>query len=152
MKQKIYHFLEESNTFASKLVNMFIVVLIFVSSGLAILQLIKPDFFGGFTQVIEQAEYWILGIFTVEFLLRLYSTRSQKHFWNSATTWIDLLSIVPFYFGINNSVMLRVFRMFRIFRLSRKGMMQFFDEPKTPIALATRFFIITLIILSSAVA
>lgn len=134
------------------MVRLGIVFLILLSSSVAIVQLLQENFFGSYSYIVEQFEGVVLSIFTLELLLRWWSAPGQKQFWNSATSWIDIISIVPFYFGVTNLVALRIFRVFRIFRLSRKGLLDFFDKPQSQLALYTRVFIIILIILSASLA
>ena len=152
MREHLRFFLEESTAIIARSFRGLIVVLILLSSLFAIAQLLEPDIFGHFSGAIESFEVVVLAIFTVEFLLRWFATTSQRQFWNSATTWIDLIAIVPFYFGVTNGVVLRLFRVFRIFRLSRRSMLQFFDEPRSKAALITRFLIVVLIIVSASLA
>ena len=151
-KQNVHYFLTDSQTFLARFLRMSIVTLIMVSSALAIIQLLQPGIFGVYGQILEQFEWIVLGIFTLEFAVRWLSSPTQKQFWNSATTWIDAISIVPFYFGITNLVALRLFRVFRIFKLSRKGLLNFFDSPTSLPALWTRFGIIALIVISASLA
>jgi len=133
-------------------VQSFIVLLIVLSSGIALLQLMWFSFLDSYAWLIEKFELIVLGIFTIEFLFRLFISESYKRFFNSSMNWIDLISIVPFYFGMNNTVLLRLFRIMRVVRLSRKDMLDFFDKPKSNLAVTVRFLIITLIILSVSLA
>lgn len=151
-KARIRFFLEESPSFFARLVRTGVVALILVSAAVAIVGLLAPELLAPANSLIEHFELVVLGIFTIEFLLRWYAAETQSRFWNSATTWIDLLAIVPFYFGITNTVVLRVFRILRIFRLSRGNMLAFFDEPTSVFALVVRFCIIVLILLSAGLA
>ena len=56
-----------------------------------------------------------IGIFTIEYLLRLYFADSKVNFIFSFYGIMDLIAIVPFYMPINAD--LRVFRAFRLLRL-----------------------------------
>lgn len=67
--------------------------------------------------------------FTIEYLVRLFTSPNKYHFFASLLNFIDLIAIAPFYITLlldkseSNSVaalrILRVVRVFRIFKLSR---------------------------------
>jgi len=59
----------------------------------------------------------IVGIFTVEYALRLYAAPSRLGYVFSATGIIDLLSIIPFYGNIPWGEYLRLLRLIRIFKI-----------------------------------
>ena len=69
-----------------------------------------------------------IAIFTVEFLVRLFSTPNLRDFWTSFYTWVDVLAIAPFYVGVcvaGNAgeflVVLRVLRLLRLLRMLKLG-------------------------------
>ncbi|KAG2444538.1 hypothetical protein HXX76_001284 [Chlamydomonas incerta] len=76
-------------------------------------------------------DYVCLGIFTVEFLLRLLTCSSLTHFAASAMNWIDFLAIAPFYLELmivgpttgnqaaSQTRIIRVLRLLRVLRLMR---------------------------------
>eukprot|EP01065_Artemidia_motanka_P023714 TRINITY_DN28388_c0_g1_i1.p1 TRINITY_DN28388_c0_g1~~TRINITY_DN28388_c0_g1_i1.p1 ORF type:complete len:671 (+),score=199.89 TRINITY_DN28388_c0_g1_i1:68-2014(+) len=82
----------------------------------------------GFTFAIESI---CIGIFTVEFLLRSVTTPSRKEYWLSFFTWVDIVSILPYYLvlwgvvpensGTGALVALRVVRVMRLIRLFKFG-------------------------------
>ena len=82
----------------------------------------------------RNAETVCVGIFTVEFMFRLYATPYRCQHLRSFTSIIDILAILPFYIntfislagGSNNPqtqalATLRVFRIFRVFKLIRNN-------------------------------
>jgi len=64
-----------------------------------------------------------VAIFTVEFVVRLATTPSQMGFWSSPLTWIDLLSILPYYIvlmaGGSGGSQFAAFRVLRLVRVTR---------------------------------
>ena len=68
-----------------------------------------------------------VGIFTVEYFLRLYAAPDRWRFMRSIMSVIDVVAIFPYYVGLlfktdsfsGMFVTLRVFRVFRIFKFSR---------------------------------
>eukprot|EP01062_Namystynia_karyoxenos_P007981 TRINITY_DN12810_c0_g1_i1.p1 TRINITY_DN12810_c0_g1~~TRINITY_DN12810_c0_g1_i1.p1 ORF type:complete len:616 (+),score=193.86 TRINITY_DN12810_c0_g1_i1:208-2055(+) len=75
------------------------------------------------------AEAACIAVFTLEFTLRLCSTPSQAAYWTSGWTWIDIVSVLPFYLtvlgllpsesGAETLVVLRVLRIARLARVLR---------------------------------
>eukprot|EP01062_Namystynia_karyoxenos_P024505 TRINITY_DN19561_c0_g1_i1.p1 TRINITY_DN19561_c0_g1~~TRINITY_DN19561_c0_g1_i1.p1 ORF type:complete len:630 (+),score=164.93 TRINITY_DN19561_c0_g1_i1:210-2099(+) len=75
------------------------------------------------------AEAICIAFFTVEFVVRFCATPSQTSYWTSAWTWIDLVSVLPFYLtlfkvlpgdsGAGALVVLRVLRLARLARVLR---------------------------------
>ena len=78
--------------------------------------------------VFEPLEATCLGVFTVEYLIRLYCTPDRRKLIRSMSHLIDILTIVPYYFeliysktgkelvGAGGTIM-RVFHIFRVFRI-----------------------------------
>eukprot|EP01065_Artemidia_motanka_P050366 TRINITY_DN8594_c0_g2_i1.p1 TRINITY_DN8594_c0_g2~~TRINITY_DN8594_c0_g2_i1.p1 ORF type:complete len:925 (+),score=367.52 TRINITY_DN8594_c0_g2_i1:204-2978(+) len=70
-----------------------------------------------------------IALFTLELLLRIISTPSQRTFWSGVYTWIDLLSIFPFYLSLSGVVddrarglaVLRIVRLTRLLRILKVG-------------------------------
>ena len=62
----------------------------------------------------------ILVLFSFEFFIRLYVASDKKKFFKSKYTWIDLITIVPFWFGYTDLQFLRILRFFRLYRYSEK--------------------------------
>eukprot|EP01062_Namystynia_karyoxenos_P038682 TRINITY_DN2809_c0_g1_i1.p1 TRINITY_DN2809_c0_g1~~TRINITY_DN2809_c0_g1_i1.p1 ORF type:complete len:644 (+),score=133.02 TRINITY_DN2809_c0_g1_i1:160-2091(+) len=69
-----------------------------------------------------------IGVFTVEFIVRLLATPSLSGYWTNFFTWVDILAIAPFYAGValgsNPSgalVVLRVLRLLRLLRMLKLG-------------------------------
>ena len=64
-----------------------------------------------------------VAIFTIEFIVRLVTTSSQVGFWSSPLTWIDLLSVLPYYvvlmIGGSGGAQFAAFRVLRLIRVTR---------------------------------
>ena len=77
---------------------------------------------------IADTEYACVAYFTLEFVLRLFATPSQKEFWSSGFTWVDLISILPFYISLLGAkyligrtflVLTRITRIARVLKVGR---------------------------------
>ena len=151
-REKIHTFLDISDSIASRSFRWILVVCIIVSSLVAILQLLKVGFIFEYSDIIWVFEKGILIIFTWELLLRVYVAGSFRDYLSRSINWIDILWVVPFYFGISNTTVLRLFRVLRIMKFKRSNLADFFDKPSTKLSLWVRFCIIWLILLSSWIA
>lgn len=123
IKEKLHEVIFEADTPSGKAFDIALLVLIAISVFFVMIETV-PSFsqYGG---LFEIAEWTFTIIFTVEYLLRIYSVRSP---WKYATSFygvIDLVSILPTYLGLiftaGSSLMvvraLRLLRVFRIFKL-----------------------------------
>lgn len=71
---------------------------------------------------LRLAEWVITGVFTVEYLLRIYATQRPMQYVTSFFGLIDLVSIVPTYLGLlladaHYMMLVRVLRLLRVFRV-----------------------------------
>ncbi|NJM98414.1 MAG: ion transporter [Phormidesmis sp. RL_2_1] len=121
IKEKIRYSLNESVTRWGVAIKGAIALLILLSAVLFALQtypLPEP------VQVaIGISDRCILALFTIEYLLRLWSANHRLQFVFSLYGLIDLLAILPFIFGFIDTRFLRLMRWLRILRLAR-----FFEE------------------------
>ena len=84
--------------------------------------------------VLNFIDYCAIGFFTLEYVVRLFSTPSLKHFFLSMLNTVDLLAILPFLISLMlyelqafNIVgkagkllhLIRILRVFRVFKLVR---------------------------------
>lgn len=107
----------ESNSGMGLYFNFFIQFLIFVSIvNFSILTL--PNLSIKTQEIINRLEIFCVSVFTVEYLLRIYSASSRVKFFFSFFGLIDLIAILPFYLTLGMDLKsLRAIRLFRILRL-----------------------------------
>lgn len=115
--KKLWNFFENPKSKLAIISKWIIIVLIVISSLLAIFQLLGYNIKYLSQESIHLFELFVLGIFTLEFILRLYASPSKSNFFKDIFNWIDLMAIAPFYIGIESSTILRVFRALRLLRL-----------------------------------
>lgn len=96
--------------------DVFIMFLIFLSSLIFVLETSINNQF--ILIIFFYLELFILGVFSIELVLRYIVAPSKKKFFTSIYTWIDILAVVPFWFGFQ-SQFIRMFRLFRVFRFFR---------------------------------
>lgn len=116
-KESVRNFLDNPSTPFGISVRIFIIILIIVSVVIALIQILFPWTLTWYDTYIHSFEKFILVIFTLEFVARLLSAISLKDFVKHPSNWIDLLAIAPFYFWIDDAVILRLFRILRIFKV-----------------------------------
>ncbi len=133
IKQKIYDFFENPETFFAKFVQIFILFLILLSSFLVYVEYKKADIFLEHKELFLLAEYLILSIFTIEYVLRFYGATKKFKFVAKPLNIIDFLAIFPSFLAIILSIflditnvkalklilLLRFSRLLRLFKLLR---------------------------------
>jgi len=125
-KKKLYEIIFEADTQKGKAFDLTIIVLILLSVLLVLLDSIAGvrEHFG---TVIHVTEWFITGIFLLEYLLRIYVLDRPLKYIFSFYGLIDLMAILPNFLGLilsgGQSLMViravRLLRVFRIFKLSR---------------------------------
>lgn len=125
-KKRIYEIIFEADTPAGKAFDVTIIVLIFLSVLLVLIDSIAPVH-QKYRSIFYTAEWVITGLFLIEYLLRIYVLDKPIKYIFSFFGIIDLLAILPNFIGLifagSQSLMVirvvRLIRVFRIFKLSR---------------------------------
>lgn len=126
LKKKIFTIIFGTDTPAGKTFDVVLLTLILLSVSVVVLESVRsiretsPQFFTG-------VEWVFTIVFTLEYLLRIYSSPNPVKYMTSFFGVIDLLAILPTYLGLffHQSTFLltfralRLMRMFRIFKLGR---------------------------------
>lgn len=124
-----YHFKDTT----SKVINIFIITLIVLNVASVILE--TEESLQAYSKLFKGFEIFSVVIYTVEYLLRLWSITADKKYKHPFTgrlrymvqpfAVIDLLAILPFYlplllpFDLRFIRILRLFRIFRVLKLGR---------------------------------
>ena len=119
-RQKIHIVIYGVNTFYGRLFDLVLLVLIFLSVLLVMLESVKSldEKYHTFLNVSE----WVITVFfTIEYILRIISTKRPKSYVFSFYGIIDLIAVLPMYlsFFIPGSQVLSVVRALRLLRLFR---------------------------------
>lgn len=124
-KKRLREIIFEADTPAGKTFDVLLIISVILSVGAVMLESIGAieARLGGFLRGIE----WLFTIlFTIEYVLRLYSVQKNLRYAFSFFGIVDLLSILPTYIGIllpgshyfMTIRILRVLRIFRVFKLA----------------------------------
>lgn len=121
LKDRIHEIIFESNTKAGKAFDIGLLVFILLSVILVLVDSVNA-FHVKYLRVIRISEWVITAVFTIEYILRLYSVRNRKKYATSFFGVVDLLSILPtylslFFAGTHYLVVIRALRLLRIFRI-----------------------------------
>ena len=116
-RERVRQAFEESDTQLGFAINSAIALLILLSAALFAIQTYSlPD---SIRLVLRIADQVILGLFTLEYLLRLWAAQKPLRFAFSLYGLIDLVAILPFLLGFVDARSLRLIRWLRILRLAR---------------------------------
>ena len=132
LRKKLFEIIFEADTFAGKAFDISLLLVILLSTVIVILEsvnTINQSLYNEFKII----EWTITLLFSIEYLLRIYSLRKPSGYVFSFFGIVDLLAILPSYLGLfligTHSLLviraLRLLRIFRIFKISR-----YLDEGK----------------------
>lgn len=124
-KEELREIILYTETPAGRRFDKFIVVLIFLSILIVILETM-PDIPRGFFWFLYGLEWIITVLFTIEYFTRLYVERNPVRYAFSFYGLVDLLSFLPtylsmFFLGTQHLLVIRVLRLLRIFRIFKLG-------------------------------
>lgn len=124
-KDKVYRIIFKRDTKAGYLFDIIVIVLVLISVALVIVGSVRS--INDRHVVLFHWLHWSLTfLFTIEYFLRLYAAKER---WKYATSFlgiVDLLAILPSYFGIfiaggDHFVIIRILRLLRIVRIFEMG-------------------------------
>lgn len=121
LRRKLHEVIFEADTPAGRTFDVILLVLILLSVVAVCLESVAPirQEHGTALRALE----WILtGLFTIEYVLRLYCVRRPSRYAGSFFGVVDLLAIVPTYLsvvvpGSQSLVVIRALRLLRVFRV-----------------------------------
>jgi voltage-gated potassium channel len=131
-RSRLFNVIFENDTPAGKLFDVILLILIFLSILLVMLQSI-PSLDSKYHEVFYHAEWVISILFTIEYVLRLFTVKSPVKYATSFYGIIDLLSILPTFLSlllpqtqyllvIRSLRLMRVFRIFKLTQFVREGL------------------------------
>lgn len=114
-RQRLWAVLHHGRGLPGRMFNAGITLLIVVSVALIPLEWIVS--FERYTYVILMIEAAAAGVFTLEYILRIYAAPRRWKYIFSFWGIVDLLSIAPFYAGLFGTEYIRILRLVRFFKL-----------------------------------
>lgn len=120
-RDTLYKIIYHADTPAGKLFDILLIVFI-IASVLVIMFDSVGWLHQKYGEIFYFVEWFFTLIFTIEYILRLVSTRHPVRYFFSFFGIIDLLSIIPTYLGLfvdgaHNLLVIRILRILRIFRV-----------------------------------
>jgi len=117
LKQRIAAYLDDTNTATGGWVTIAIALLILVSAAIFVVETYPiPE---PWQRGLAVMDWGILGLFTVEYLLRLWSSDRPWSYAFSLYGLVDLVAISPFVLGFLDMRFVRLLRWLRVLRLVR---------------------------------
>jgi len=121
MREKINQIIFGHDTKSSKLFDVILLWVILISVIVVILESV-PSLNDRFANLFFYAEWIITILFTFEYILRIWSSKTPFRYVFSFWGLVDLLSILPTYldlinFGFHYLLAIRIFRLLRVFRI-----------------------------------
>lgn len=129
-KQRLHEIIFEADTPAGKTFDITLLIAIVLSIVVVMLESVA-SISNQYRTLFDALEWGLTGLFTIEYLLRIWITKKSWKYMISMYGIIDLLSILPTYLGIfmtgGSSLMaIRVLRLLRVFRVLK--LVQFLNE------------------------
>ena len=156
LRYKIHDTIFEADTFLGKLFDEILLVFIILSVGVVMLDSV-PEIHNEYMQALLYAEWFFTIVFSIEYLLRIWTTLKPGKYIFSFYGIIDLLSVLPTYIGLflagsHFLMIIRILRLLRVFRVLK--LMQFLGASRLLLEsfknsrhkIAVFFFFIVLIV------
>ncbi len=124
-RERIFEIIFESDTPEGRWFDIILMVCILVSIACVILETV-PSLQEKYGMVFYVLEWVFTGIFTLEYVMRIYSVYRPKRYVLSFFGLVDLISIIPTYLsffiaGSQQLMVIRALRLLRIFRIFKLG-------------------------------
>lgn len=121
LRDRLYIVIFESDTLAGKLFDVALLVLILASVITVVLESVA-SVAADYHHVLRTLEWIYTGLFTVEYVLRVYSAHRRLRYMLSFFGIIDLLALLPtfvglLYPGVYSLMVIRALRLLRVFRV-----------------------------------
>tara|TARA_B110000483_G_scaffold99953_1_gene122676 strand:- start:113898 stop:114731 length:834 start_codon:yes stop_codon:yes gene_type:complete len=120
-RQKLHHVIFGTDTPAGKTFDLVLIYTILASVATVILESVESISMH-YQGIFDSAEWFFTVLFTVEYIIRIYTHPSPRKYIFSVYGFIDLVAILPTYLaliftGAESLIILRLIRVMRIFRV-----------------------------------
>ncbi len=121
IRKKLFEIIFEADTASGKIFDIVLLFIILLSTVVVIIESV-PSINQVLYKEFRIIEWTITILFTIEYLLRIYSLKKPSGYIFSFFGIVDLLAILPFYLGLffigtHSLLVIRVLRLLRIFRI-----------------------------------
>ena len=121
MKEKLHEIIFEADSPMGKLFDVLLMWAILFSVGVVFLESV-PNINAKYAEELRITEFFFTALFTVEYLLRLYSVKKPLNYAFSFFGLVDLLSVLPTFVeillpGVASIRVIRILRLLRVFRV-----------------------------------
>lgn len=121
LRQKVYIIIYGTNTVAGRLFDLILLAVIVLSVILVMLETVE-GFDAKFHKEVVLLEWIITAFFTIEYVLRIITTRKPLRYIFSFYGIIDLIAVLPMYLslfltGTSVLTIVRAFRLLRLFKI-----------------------------------
>ncbi|WP_372754816.1 ion transporter [Labilibaculum sp.] len=121
LQDQLYEIIFEADTRIGKIFDLALLIVILLSILLVILESV-PSIERDYHSLLKISEWIITGIFTIEYILRIWIVEKPKAYIFSFYGIIDLLSVLPTYLGLviagtHGFMVIRALRLLRVFRI-----------------------------------
>ncbi|MFC1669176.1 potassium channel family protein [Spirochaetota bacterium] len=115
LREKIYNLFQDIDTKPGRILDIIIVILIFIVSIIFVIKTYTIP--RGLAVFLDNIENAIVGIFVIEYILRIWSAPNRLKQVFKFYSIIDFIAIMPiFFFAIESYQVLRIFRLLRLIR------------------------------------
>ena len=120
-RARLHEIIFEADTRAGRAFDLALIWLILLSVATVVLESVR-DVRAQYGELLYALEWLFTGLFTIEYVLRLFSVRRPLRYATSFFGVVDLLAIIPTYLSIflpgsQYLLVIRILRLLRVFRL-----------------------------------
>lgn len=117
LRDRVAFYLDDLETPLGQGISLTIAALIFISSGIFVAETypLSPSVL----QWLERLDSAILYIFAIEYAVRFWAAADKLRFAFSPLSLVDLMAVLPFFFGVGRRGFLLTLRWFRLLRIIR---------------------------------
>ena len=121
MRREAYHIIFESDTRGGRLFDIILLWLILISVAVVVVESI-PAYHERYFSLFYFIEWVFTGLFTIEYIMRVWSSPKPLKYIFSFWGLVDIMSILPTYMdlfspGYHYLLTVRIFRLLRVFRI-----------------------------------
>ena len=95
MKKRIIQLLDKPSSVVDKSITVFLIALVYISIVHFVIEIRYPDLVSTYQTVFFLVKYIVLGIFTIELILRIICDPNRRQYFKSFYGIVDLIAVIP---------------------------------------------------------